>query len=148
MTERHEEGQDALNALERLALSEALSRDYEAFLAPGEKIAVRARYDAGWSWAHLALASADGTFRLDLEAGFSQEDFEAGMEQPKGRAVASKLIEFLRVQLYEFFRQDRGERPPVDWRLYAYEGLPVRYRGERSSPALEQAADALLGGEA
>ncbi len=148
MTEQNEQGIDALNALERLALSEALSRDYEAFMAPGEKIAVRARLDEGWAWAHLALASADGTFRLDLEAGFSEEDFEGGLEMPVGRAGTSKLIEFLRVQLYDFFRMDRGERPPVDWSLYSYDDVPVRYRGERSSPALDEAANALLGDEA
>lgn len=124
-------------------LARALSRDFEAFLAPGERFAVQGEVGEGFVYAQLVLSRPDRSFQLDLEAVAVEQDHSDG-EVPTGKEGIALLLEFLRLQLYEFFRQDRHQRFHIDWRGYLYEGASLRFRGSLRSPQLEEQADALL----
>lgn len=129
---------------EKLALATALTRDYEAFLAPGERVALQADASADYTYAQIVLERADKRARLDLEAVMLSQDQESDPEPLEPRVAIDLLLDFLRVHLYEFFRQDRQHRFHVDWRLYPFEDRVVRLRGSLTSPELLSEADALL----
>ncbi len=134
----------SLNAVDRLARARALDRDYEAFLAPGEKFTVQAEADEAYIHAQIVLTSADKSFKLDLEAVIIPQDLTPHQERLEDRVFTDLLFDFLRVQLYEFFRQDRHQRFHLDWRVFPFEGYPIRLRGAVTQPDLIAQADALL----
>ena len=130
-----------LSPKERLRRARALERDYEAFLAPGERLLVHAEHTPEFVYAQLILERADRLLRLDLEAAFMTQD---APELPPAAEALELLMEHLRLQLYEYFRSDRTERFHADWRVYPVQGYMLRARGAQSSPGLEASADALL----
>lgn len=134
----------SLSDSEKLAMARALNRDYEAFLAPGEKFTTLSEADASYVHAQIVLTSADAHSRLDIEAVIIPQDLSSQQERLEDRAFADLLFDFLRIQLYEFFRQDRHMRFHLDWRVFPFEGYPVRLRGAVTQPDLIAQADALL----
>lgn len=129
---------------EARALAEALRRDFEPFLRPGERFALVTEADAEYVLAQLVLRRADRREQLTLEAALEAVDQAEGVELPEPREVVRLLMTFLRAQLYEYFRQDRTLRFPLDWTLAMLDHLVIKTRGERTSPLLEAQADALL----
>ncbi len=132
-----------LSALERQALSQALTRDHEAFLRPGERVRVEGNQEHDAVSPTLRITTADRAFHLQLEAALHHGDNPTGR---RGKEAFAAIMEFLRLQLYEFFRLDRGVRFPLEFKPIEYDGALFRFRGERSNPALEAQADALLDG--
>ena len=128
-----------LSALERQALSQALTRDHEAFLRPGERVRVEAQQEHDAVSVTVLVTAADRTFSLRLEAALFHGDNPGGR---RGKEAFASIMEFLRLQLYEFFRVDRGARFPLEFQPIEYDGALFRFRGERTNPALEAEADA------
>lgn len=133
-----------LEPAERLKRARALERDYEAFLAPGERILVSAELTAQFIYAQLVLERADKRFKLDLEAAFTSQDAAPGQALPDAEQGLDLLLDYLRLQLYEFFRSDRSERFHADWRTYPQDEHMLRFRGVTSSPRYEQEATELI----
>ena len=134
----------ALEPADRLRRARALEIDYEAFLAPGERLNVRAEQSPKFIYAQLVLERADRSLRLDLEAAFTEQDVEPGGDLPAPDQALDLLMDYLKMQLYEYFRSDRTERFHADWRTYPYEDFVLRARGVQSSPRLETLANDLL----
>lgn len=128
----------------RQLVRQALMQRFSAFLKPGESLDIEAEHSAEYVWARIRLSRADESFQLDVEASILQAD-QKGVELWDPQRFLELDIEFLKLQLYEFFRQDRQERFHIDWRIYAVEAVNVRFRGLMSQPSVEREADALLG---
>jgi hypothetical protein len=124
-------------------IRQALTARFSAFLKPGEALRIDAERSQDYVYATVAVTSADDSFRLDLEAAITAADQKVeALDDPD--ASLELAIEFLKLQLYEFFRQDRQERFHIDWRLYPVERATIRLRGEIRKPSLEQRADQML----
>ena len=134
-----------IGAADRHAMARRMTADFEAFLAPGERLSVQAEARPDYVYATLSLASPDDTERLDLEGVVVGKDFE-GREAPMPPAAQalSLIVDYLRLHLHEFFRLDRQMIYTPQWLGDEYEQVPVRFRGSRRSPALEAHADELL----
>ncbi len=127
-------------------LARALTTDYEAFLRPGERFEVQVELATQFRLVQIILDTLDRSERILLEAALVEEDLPEHLSAlPAPRESATLLLAFLRVQLYDLFRQDRQLRLHHDWKIVLYEGQAIRWRGERSQPELERLADALLG---
>lgn len=124
-------------------IRQALTARFAAFLKPGESLQIDAEKSAEYVYGTIVVTSADDSFRLDLEASILAADQKAEkLDNPERFLELS--IEFLKLQLYEFFRQDRQERFHIDWRLYPVEKATIRFRGQIRKPSLEREADELL----
>ncbi|MFP4600362.1 MAG: hypothetical protein ACLFVJ_19055 [Persicimonas sp.] len=124
-------------------IGQALMARFAAFLKPGESLDLDAEKSEDYVYATLVVTSADNSFRLDLEASVLAADLQVDkLSDPD--AYLDLAFEFLKLQLYEFFRQDRQERFHIDWRLYPVEKATIRFRGEATKPSLEREADAML----
>ena len=128
-----------------------MTRDHEAFLAPGERFAIDAEVgkpDAQgapeYVWAQVLLGTPDDSFRLEIEGALVPADQAPESSFPEGSEAISELLAFLRVQVYEFFRLDRQLRFHDDWRLQPFQSKIVRFRGAVRFPELEKRADDLL----
>lgn len=128
----------------RQLIRQALSARFAAFLKPGERLDIDAELAADYVWAKITLRTVDDSFQLDVEASVLWAD--QGDATPwQAERYLEVAIEFLKLQLYEFFRQDREERFHGDWRIYPIEALTLRFRGEVRMPSAERDADQLLG---
>lgn len=124
-------------------IRQALTTRFSAFLKPGEGLEVDAERSEDYVYGTIAVTSADDAFRLDVEAAILAADqSQKVFDDPD--AYLELALEFLKLKLYDFFRQDRKERFHVDWRLYPVEKATIRFRGQIRKPSLEQAADDLL----
>lgn len=134
---------EVLGGRSRQLIRQALMQRFSAFLKPGESLEIEAEHSAEYIWARIRLARVDESFQLDVEASILEAD-----QKDRGAWDATRYlelgIEFLKLQLYEFFRQDRDERFHIDWRIYPVEAVVVRFRGLISMPSVEREADALL----
>ncbi|MEM1350201.1 MAG: hypothetical protein AAGI01_16700 [Myxococcota bacterium] len=137
-------GDSVYSPMERMAIAQALERDYEAFLAPGERFGVDVVHTDTLIHARVTLTSADRSFELTLEAGVVADDYDDPSGRPSGKEGAALVVEFLRLNIFEFFRSDRTHRFQPDWYVFGYQGLPFRLRGQVTSPSLEDEADRLL----
>lgn len=128
-------------------MQRALNLDFEAFLAPGERLFVEGDSAPEYVHAQLILRSADRSSQLDLEAVIlPEQDLKPEQRDASDdpRQLLDLLFDFLRVQLYEFFRQDRLMRFHIDWRVYTFEEHALRLRGSLRRPDLIARADELL----
>lgn len=146
MTEQMHANPDTLvlAPADRLAIARALTADFEAFLAPGERFDVKGEVKPEYLYSQIILRSADQSFQLDLESVTVSREENPSAAELTDHDGLELLFDFLRVQLYEFFRADRSMRFHVDWRAYAFEGYTLRFRVNISSPSLDARADALL----
>ena len=118
---------------------------FRAYLRPGEKVALKVEDEEGFVFAHLAIASRDKKFQLDLEAAvIDQDQLEAFLLATTSRHRLLAAIEFLSGMAEEYFRSQRHARFHLDWRIYELEGAQVRFRGQERKPGLEEAASELL----
>jgi|GEM_PF-2759083 len=127
----------------RQLVRQSLTQRFSAFLKPGESLDIEAEHSAEYVWARIRLARVDESFQLDVEASILQAD-QQGEEAWVAKRYLELAIEFLKLQLYEFFRQDRDERFHIDWRIYSVEAVDLRFRGLVSRPSVERDADAFL----
>lgn len=124
-------------------IRQALTARFSAFLKPGEALEVDAEKSDDYVYGTIAVTSADDSFRLDLEGSILAADQKMEkLDNPD--AFLELALEFLKLQLYEYFRQDRQERFHIDWRLYPVEKATIRFRGQIRKPGLEREADELL----
>lgn len=124
-------------------IRQALTARFSAFLKPGESLELDAEKSDDYVYGTIAVTSADKSFRLDLEASILAADQkQEKLDNPDG--FLELTLEFLKLQLYEYFRQDRQERFHIDWRLYPVEKATIRFRGQIRKPSLEREADELL----
>jgi hypothetical protein len=134
---------ETLAPRQKQLIRQALTTRFAAFLKPGESLEIDAEKSEEYVYATIAVRSADDSFRLDLEGSILAADQDKKkLESPE--LYLELTIEFLKLQLYEFFRQDRQERFHIDWRLYPVEKATIRLRGEIRKPSLEREADELL----
>ncbi|AWV89594.1 hypothetical protein DN745_09690 [Bradymonas sediminis] len=149
MTKKSDETSDVAPAPEvlggrsRQLIRQSLTQRFSAFLKPGEKLDIEAEHSDEYIWARIRLSRVDESFQLDVEASILAADQTAGGPWDATRYLELG-IEFLKLQLYEFFRQDRDERFHIDWRLYPVEAVHIRFRGLITMPSVEREADAFL----
>ena len=137
---------ELLSGRQKQLIRQALTARFSAFLKPGESLEVDAEKSADYVYGTITVTSADKSFRLDIEAAILAADQATG-ELGEPDAYLELALEFLKLQLYEFFRQDRQERFHIDWRLYPTEKATIRFKGQIRKPTLEHEADELLDGE-
>lgn len=135
---------DKLAPRQRQLIRQALVARFGAFLKPGESIDIDAEKSDEYVYARVEVASADETFKLGVEAAVLAADQERLERLDPPERFLELTIEFLKLQVYEFFRRDRDERFHVDWRLYPVDTATIRFRGQVRRPELERRADALL----
>ncbi len=134
---------ELLAARQKQLIREALTTRFAAFLKPGERLEVDAEKADEYVYGTIKVTTADDSFRLDVEAAILAADqHEAKLDEPE--RYLELALEFLKLQLYEFFRQDRQERFHIDWRIYPVEKASIRFRGQIRKPSLERGADELL----
>lgn len=124
-------------------IRQALMARFSAFLKPGESLEIDAELADEYVWAIIRLVSADESFQLDVEASILAAD-QGARQLEEAEKYLEMVIEFLKLQLYDYFRQDRDERFHIDWRIYQVQQFNVRFRGQIRQPTLEEQADALL----
>ena len=118
---------------------------FRAFLRPGERIRLTVEEEDEFSFAHLKLVAADGSYRLDLEGALiAREQPEVLVVTASTRDRLVMAIEFLSAALNDYFRGQRRERFHPDWRIYPFEGAEIRFRGGLVYPELEAQAQGLL----
>lgn len=128
---------------ERMKLEQALMGRFAAYLRPGESLTLDAEKAADFVFVQLELAAADKSFELTLEAAIlSQDQGEEALDDPQ--AHVELALEFLKMQLYEYFRSDRAQRFHIDWQLYPVERATIRFHGELRRPKLDAQADRML----
>ena len=146
MTNQNPAPQFTLSRALHAQLAQSLRQDFEAFLAPGEKFRVQATTQGlGHSEVTLVLHSPTPQLELTLHAMLrAQDQPEAAVLWEGPEEALDLLLEFLRLQLHEFFRQDRAHRPEPSWHTVQWHGMELRFAGTLSSPEIEAQADALL----
>lgn len=143
--EQHEHSDDVelLSGRRKQLIRQTLISRFGAFLKPGEQLDIDAEKADSYVFATLAVEAAGRTFRVEVEGSILAAD--QGDEKLVAQDQMLELvIEFLKMQLYEFFRSDREERFHIDWRKYPVERGVIRFRGQVTRPALEDEADELL----
>ncbi|MGM0555641.1 MAG: hypothetical protein ACQEVA_04595 [Myxococcota bacterium] len=124
-------------------IRQTLISRFGAFLKPGERLEIDAERSSEYVYSTLAVEAADRTSRVEVEGSIIAADHgEETLDSPEH--ALELVIEFLKMQLYEFFRSDREERFHIDWRKYPVERGTIRFRGQITRPALEEKADELL----
>lgn len=133
-----------ISAHEQRQLQHHLRARFAAYLKPGEAVHVAGERSADYSWLQVSLASADRREQLVIEAAMLRQEQEGEALSLTPLERFEGISDFLGEQLYGYFCNDRRAEFHSDWRVYADGPIRLRFRGQRSSPALEQAADALL----
>ena len=128
---------------DRLRLEHALMGRFAAYLRPGESLALDAEKAGDFVFVQLELAAADRSFELTLEAAIlAQDQGDETLDDPQ--AHVELALEFLKMQLYEYFRGDRATRFHPDWQLYPVDRATIRFHGQMRRPELEARADRML----
>lgn len=136
-----------LSPLECQAMAQALNYDHEAFLMPGERFIIQEEAGSTFTYVRLELTSASRHSLLVMEGGIQDEDMKGDVSSVlHGREALFHIMNFLRHELYLFFREDRNLRVPIEWSIFEYDGALVRFKGAHTRPSLEGVADALLDG--
>ena len=144
---KHSEDVELLSGRRKQLIRQTLISRFGAFLKPGERLSIDAEKASDYVFAGLSVEAADRTFRVEVEGALLAADHgEDTLDGPEEKLEL--VIEFLKMQLYEFFRSDREERFHIDWRKYPVERGTVRFKGQITRPALEERADELLDDEA
>lgn len=134
---------ETLTSDERRRIRNAMEFRFGGYLRPGESISIEAEKDEEYVYSQVVLESADNSLRVELEAAVLAADQGVEVFQDPGEAL-DLAFEFLKLQLYDYFKQERGERFHVDWRHYTTQQTDVRFRGRVRRPELEQEADEML----
>lgn len=145
MTTQEPDSRYLMDATQRRARERALTRDFEAFLAPGERMGLQIEVAPEFELVQLILGKRDDSMALTLEAARLQEDTTKSLRDLPTDDAIELLLVFLRVQLYEYFRSDRVARFHEDWTQYMHTDETIRFRGELRSPLLDAATQDLLG---
>lgn len=139
----HSEDVELLSGRRKQLIRQTLLSRFGAFLKPGEQLSIDAEKSSEYVFATLAVEAPDRTFRVEVDGAYLAAD--QGQEVLAApEHMLELVIEFLKMQLYEFFRTDREERFHIDWRKYPVERGTIRFRGQITRPALEEEADELL----
>ena len=120
-------------------VEDALADRVAGMLAPGEKLFVEGRSSEEEMNARIVLSGSDKGDRLELEARVEMAG--AGLSEDEARDLA---LDSLDLVLLEYLESERSARFSGVFEERELRGHVVTVRAERTYPALEAAADALL----
>ncbi|QED26007.1 hypothetical protein FRD01_01770 [Microvenator marinus] len=123
-------------------INEALIAKYGAYLRPGEAMAAVLDITEEYALVRVVLAATDESFRFEI-AGALEFEVEHKAEVDEAEAW-SVVLDFLDLQLEEFFESDRVLVTHEDWRVYEYLGYSLKFQGIHRKPELEKLADQWL----
>lgn len=121
-------------------VQEILADRVAGLLAPGEKLSITGSSSAEEVHARFVLDGSPKGDRLELEAKVDLAT--AGLGPDEGRDLALDALDAI---LLDYLQSERGTRYSGVFEARELRGKPVLVRAERTFPALEAAADALLG---
>ncbi len=127
---------------ELIRLRDALLTKYGSYLKPGESLSIDAERTVEHSWASIVLERGQD-LRVELEAAALPADTDRVWD---ANSELENVLDFLDVNLEEFFEEDRHARWHDDWRQYDYHDSVLRFRGSIVKPGLEALADEWLAG--
>lgn len=121
-------------------INDALIAKYGGYLRPGEAMAAIVDTTEEYSLVRIVLSSE--MIRAEFAAAIEFED--AHKTEVVQEDAWSTALDFLDLQLEEFFQSDRLLILHEDWRVYDYLGLKVKFQGLNRRPNLEAIADQWL----
>jgi hypothetical protein len=138
--------QEPLTTAERLALTRALTQQFERYLKPGERFHLAFELADDTLDLVLSLADPAGEQRLDLELSLTAEHNEhIPADELLGADAPALLVALARELVHGFFSNDRHLRSiPNEWSQMLWQGRAIWFRLRLWSPRLEAMADALL----
>lgn len=123
-------------------INEAITAKYGHYLKVGEGIAVEAEEAPDFVLMRIILAASDESFRLELVAAIEYDaEHKVPLVQKEAWSIA---LDFLDVQLEDFFAEERFMRFHEDWLVYDFLGTLVKFQGSTRRPDLEALADQWL----
>ena len=126
-------------------VNDALTKRYEAYLQPGERLHCVSGIDESDAWTiKVVFENADKSVHLPLEVAGRRMDL-AGIKAPDARGI---LIDFVGFFFDRYFRGGRTTTLPLDWQEMPFGEYTLFVRGWQRNLQLEEAADRLLAGEA
>lgn len=131
-----------VTAEELSEINHALAARFGRHLQPGEGISMYGERSAQHVIASLIVKANDDTFQLEMEAAVLPDDEHK--QHASHDAMFDAAADFLAAMLTEFFDNERNHRFHDDWRVYEFDDLMVRFRGQATNPSLEALADAWL----
>lgn len=110
-------------------------------LRPGERLEVDGEGSAAKVHARVVLEGGAAGERVEVES-----EVELGPTGPDGEGARDLALDALDLVLLEYLESGRSLRLSGAWERRELRGQAVRLRAERTFPALDAQADALLGG--
>lgn len=132
---------DIFSDEERAAVVQTFSREFAAWLRPGEALTVRGYVRDEQLSVVCEVANGDRSDVHTFEAGVEVGP-PPGVDLVQARVTA---VEFLHAVVAEYLEAERWPPPHLDWAPYEYASQPVFLRGSARNELLERMADALLG---
>ncbi len=127
---------------ERQKIFSAFTATFGARLRPGESLGLEVERSAEHGFASLVLETSDDTLKVELEAAVLADDEHP--EEPSAEERFDQAVEFVGAMFAEFLDDREAMRMHDDWRIYEFDDVLVRFRGQKRKPNLESLADAWL----
>lgn len=134
---------ELLPAARTRAVAQALTDRHGAMLR-NERFRVEGRVEEESAFVTFTLYNTEGTFEYAMEAALPIPE-HGGLTAD---ACLELCLDFLDWYLGEYFRGDREDLLPLDYQPHRFGEHDVYARGTLRNPTLEDAADAILRGEA
>jgi hypothetical protein len=122
------------------AIEEAMAERLRGLLSPGERLAISGASSADEVLARFVLEGGTGGERVQLEARVDPAALRVSLERAR-----DLVLDSLDLSLLEYLDCGRAVRFAGVWQQRELRGQSVAVRAERTFPALEAQADALLG---
>lgn len=134
---------EPVSAEELGKLRDAISQRFGVNLQPGEAMTVDAERDQEKCWVRIDITAADDSFHLDVEAVALALDAPVAAKWD-ANTLFDDVLDFIDVQLGEYFENERHHFFHDDWRQYEFETSVLRFRGQETRPNVDALADAWL----
>jgi len=121
-------------------INDALIAKYGGYLRPGEAMAAIVDTTEEYSLVRIVLSSE--SIRAEVAAAIEFED--AHKSEVIEEDAWTIALDFLDLQLEEFFQSERALIMHEDWRVYDFLGFKVKFQGLNRRPNLEAMADQWL----
>ncbi len=123
-------------------VNEAITAKFGHYLKVGEGITAEVEEGPDFTLMRITLAASDESFRLELAAAI---EYGAEHKVPLVEKDAwSIALDFLDVQLEDYFGEERFMRFHEEWLVYDYLGTLIKFQGTTRRPDLEALADQWL----
>lgn len=123
-------------------IQEVLADRVSRLLAPGEKLSIDGRSSGDEVRARFVLQGSPKGDRLELEAKVDLAQTKLSADE--GRDLALDALDAI---LLDYLESERSTRYSGVFEARELRGKPLLVRAERTFPALDAAADALLAGQ-